>query len=437
MASLPDPSAGAGGSAGAGAAGAGGSGAGASGLEALLCDKRLTPLWLASHQRLERSGCRLEATVHLRDLGADQRVGIDRLLGVRSRGVTIRVRLDRLDRLLRSHTGQSLVEVLTAAVGPLRDLPGERAAVQSAEMALWDRLLDHDALRRHPPLEAWLARLDATGAWRRLDNPEARLTQALDVLGQLPLVVRAGRSRLAARVLGDAHALDDTSPTGRLVTAALAHSAGVEDPLRAAQRRYLWGAQGVIFDEASSTVLTLGLRPRPVGPLTEAAHRWADGDIPLPVPLAAVQAERWELPSGAPVWACENPSVLAAAAGTGAAVICLEGWPSLAGRLLLRALVDCRARLTYHGDFGAGGVSIANLVIGEIGARPWRFGTEDHRAALARAVATSAHLPPLRGPVPDACWDAALAPSIRTSGAEVEEELVLDTLLEDLAHGTP
>ncbi len=39
----------------------------------------------------------------------------------------------------------------------------------------------------------------------------------------------------------------------------------------------------------------------------------------------------------------------------------------------------------------------------------------------------------LRGPVPDASWDSALAPAVREAGVEVEEELVLDLLLGDLA----
>ena len=37
------------------------------------------------------------------------------------------------------------------------------------------------------------------------------------------------------------------------------------------------------------------------------------------------------------------------------------------------------------------------------------------------------------GVVPDAVWDAELAPSVRRSGVEVEEEFVIDLLLSDLA----
>jgi uncharacterized protein (TIGR02679 family) len=302
---------------------------------------------------------------------------------------------------------------------------------------MWRGLLAHRAVERHRDLSPWLARLRSTGSWRRIDRPERRLSEALDVLACFPVTGRRGRSRLAARLLGDAHALDETSPTGRLVTSALAHLAGMALPLDAATRRNLWADQGVIADDTSSTVLTLGLRPLVVGPLTEAAGRWADGATPLPIPLAAVQSEPWRVASGCRVWVCENPSVLQAAAGTGMAMVCVEGRPSLAGLLLLRSIVESGARLAYHGDFGAGGISIANTIIGELGASPWRFGADDHRVALARAAEAGTPLRPLRGLVPDACWDPALAPAIRACGVEIEEELILDLLLEDLGSGRP
>jgi uncharacterized protein (TIGR02679 family) len=136
---------------------------------------------------------------------------------------------------------------------------------------------------------------------------------------------------------------------------------------------------------------------------------------------------------GTVVWTCENPSVVAAAAGTtAAAVICLEGRPSLAAVLLLQGLIEGGARVRYHGDFGAGGISIANGVIGGMGAAPWRFRAEDHRQAMSRATLTATELRPLRGTVPDACWDPELAPAIRQAGVEVEEEFVIDLLLSDI-----
>lgn len=399
-----------------------------------LASERLRPLWEAAHRRLEASGGVVAgATVHLRDLTDDQRAAVDRLLGARSRGRVVPVELEKCDALLQERLGRTLAEVVSEIVGPLRDRPQERAATSEAEQAIWDALFSTAALRRHPELEGWLSKLRTSGGWRRLEQPERTLTDVLSVLARLPQAVRRGRGNLAVRVLGDAHALDDNQPVGRLVLSALAFVDGLSGPLRAATRRRLWAEQGVISDETSSTVLTLGLHPVAAGPLTEAANGWASTAVALPVPLAAVQSERWRVPTGTTVWVCENQSVLAAAAGTGATVICLEGRPSVAANLLLESLTAGGAGLRYHGDFGGGGISIANDVIGRLGARPWRFRTADHAVALDRAATAGTVLRPLRGPVPDAVWDDQLAPAVRACGVEVEEELVLDLLVGDLA----
>jgi uncharacterized protein (TIGR02679 family) len=392
---------------------------------------RLRPLWSAVHRRLEDTGGRLSgAAVHLRDLSEDERTAVDRLLGWRSRGKTVRVELDKLDGLMQERVGLGLTAVVSSIVGPLRDRPGERAALSAADAVLWASQKAHPALCRHPNLEEWLVGLRRTGAWRR-----ECVLDALNVLEHLPQPARRGRSNLAVRILGDAHALDDSSPVGRLVLSALASLDGTPTPLRATDRRRLWVDQGVIADETSSTVLTLGLRPMASGPLTSAASEWATAGVPLPLPLAAVQSERWRLPARTLVSVCENPSVLAAAVGTGATVVCVEGRPSVAATLLLESLVDGGARLRYHGDFGAGGISIANAIIGGMGASAWRFQAGDHALALDRARSSGTSLRPLRGVVPDAVWDPDLAPSVRGCGVEVEEELVIDLLVSDLAPG--
>jgi uncharacterized protein (TIGR02679 family) len=407
--------------------------AGARAVPDVLAGPRLAPLWTAAHRRLEETGGETAGVaVHLRNLSDEEKAAVDRLLGVRSRGRTVRVDLARLDALMRQRAGTGLAATVSALVGPLQDRPGARAATREADRQRWEAIVGHPAIRRHPDLQGWLEGLRRRGTWR-----DDALHDALAVLERLPQTVRRGRSNLAARVLGDAHALDDNRPAGRLVVSALAALAGISPPLRAADRRQLWAQQGVVPDETSSTVLTLGLRPVPAGPLTEAAARWASASVPLPIPLAALTAERWRVADGTPVWVCENPSVLAAATGTAASVVCIEGRPSVAAQLLLTALAEGGASLRYHGDFGGGGLSIANTVIGTLGARPWRFGTADHAVALERARSSGVPLRPLRGPVPDARWDEALAPAVRSSGVEVEEESVIDLLLSDLTGARP
>jgi len=113
-------------------------------------------------------------------------------------------------------------------------------------------------------------------------------------------------------------------------------------------------------------------------------------------------------------------------------LVCTEGNPSVAAVLLLRTLLEGGQPLAYHGDFGYGGIAIGNRMIGGLGAQPWRFSSADYLAALARATESGIRFLPLKGRVPAACWDEALAPAMRNAGVEVEEELVLDVLLADL-----
>jgi len=196
----------------------------------------------------------------------DERLAADRVMGKRSKGRDLKVSLQQLDEELRQRTGAGLADVVEAAVGPLRDLPSLRAQVALREEQMWKTVESHAAVACHGNLKKWFESLRATGRWRTLDDPPLRLRQALDVLERLPLPVPAGRSRLAAGVLGDSHALDSSKPVGRLVLAALAQISGEPPYAGTAGRRRLWSSAGVEDDETSSTVLTLGLRPAPKRP---------------------------------------------------------------------------------------------------------------------------------------------------------------------------
>jgi uncharacterized protein (TIGR02679 family) len=406
---------------------------------AVVGDARLLRLLQSAHRRLEANGGDVSrGAVVVPTPTDDERLACDRIMGARSRGNQLRMPLDRLDAVLRERTGASLATLAEAAVGPLRDRPAERAATAAGEAAMWSAALDHPAVARHPMLAGWIEGLRSTGRWRALDDPSTCIRRALDVVERLPATVPIGRSRLSASVLGDSHALDSAEPVGRLVIAALAHLAGLKaGGMSSADRRRLWSSVNVDYDETSSTALTLGLRPLPVGPLTGAARAWAEGGVALPVPLAALRHERWALPSGTRIWICENPSVLHAAAsrfGYGCpSMICVEGNPSLAALKLITVLRDSGASLAYHGDFGSGGVGIGNRIIGALGAAPWRFGASDYRDAVAGASAAGVRCVTLKGRVPKACWDDELAPAMTAAGVEIEEELVLDSLLADLA----
>jgi uncharacterized protein (TIGR02679 family) len=89
------------------------------------------------------------------------------------------------------------------------------------------------------------------------------------------------------------------------------------------------------------------------------------------------------------------------------------------------------AALRYHGDFGAGGIAIANLILRHH-ADPWRMGTDDHKLAAERLATLGRRPARLRGRVPQASWDGNLARAIVSYGMEITEEHVLEDLLADL-----
>lgn len=237
------------------------------------------------------------------------------------------------------------------------------------------------------------------------------------------------RAVLAATLLGDAHALDDDRPVAGLVLRALAPAA--DRPGDAAARRQRWADAGVLVGELGGPVLALGLPGDPstvAGRLLEVAAEAGE-----PVHLTARQLLRAPPDldvRGATVFVCENPSVVAAAAdalGRGCApLVCVGGHPSVAVAALLGGCAAARAQLAYHGDFDWGGLRIAGGVLRRFDAVPWRLSTADYLAAADRGG-------PLTGTPATSGWDPDLAPALLRRGRRVEEELVLDDLLADLA----
>lgn len=405
----------------------------------LAADPALGRLWLRARERIEAGGGRAATgSFTIRDPTPEERVAVGLLLGRKLRGRSLRIPLAELDDALRgSPGGESLLAFLERTGGPLCDRPAERRRQAEAEEQLWSTAADHPALVRHPKLAAWLDRLRRSGSLR--GTPEERptlLRSVLDVLRELP-VAGVARPVLAADLFGDAHALDDVRPAGRLALAALAHLSGDPPPARAHDRLGLWERWGVVAEGATSRVLVLGLRPVGDSSVARALRGLAEAGLPVPVTLPMLAAlEATGAPAAGPeaavAFACENPTILEVIARRHGArsplVISTEGMPSVAARRLFRMLADAGTEVRYHGDFGAGGIRIGNVVIGECGATPWRFCAADYRAALDSVRDTT----PIRPPVPDATWDPALAPLLRTESREIHEEQLLRTLLADL-----
>ncbi|CAN5304075.1 hypothetical protein BH23ACT9_BH23ACT9_32040 [soil metagenome] len=342
-----------------------------------------------------------------------------RLLGRPYRPVQVlRVDLAEVDGVLRrAGLAGGVADAITRLEGPVAN---ERSAREQLARD-WEVVLDRlDPLG--PP--RWTAQVRANGMLKRLAGGDPSrgaglVDQLARVLDALP-AAQVSRSRFAAEVLRDAHALDDGRPLATLARAALDARNGSPVLPGAEGRRETWAQAGVLVGELTSTVLVGGFGPEPrVWTLRQVARRSVD--------LSSA--------ADGQVWVCENPTVLAEAVdGLGAAcppMVCASGKPTVAVVTLLRILRSSGAVLRYHGDFDWPGIEIANRLISRIGVQPWRFDT----AAYETAVAAGRGGRPLESARVEASWDTHLAEAMVAVGRRVEEESVLDTLLSDLRGG--
>nr|WP_245239167.1 TIGR02679 family protein [Streptomyces sp. MZ04] len=380
-------------------------------------------------RRMERAQP-LTGVVTLAIPSGPQRAAVDRLLGrAPGAGGSLSVRLEAVDALLR-HSGAcltGLASAVTALTGPVTLI----AEAREREAAAWrEAYAPLDTLP--PELADWAGELRLTGLVRRLAGTPvaalALLTDATKVLRALPAEPAEPAASLpafAARLLGNAHALDDGTALATLVLSGIRALTGIPEGSGAEGRRDTWASAGLLRDDLSSTVLVLNLRGTP-------ALDWlaATGQ---PAVLTLRQLTHTP-PRTSPglVRICENPTVLAAAAdaygGSCPPLVCLQGQPSTAALTLLDHLHSGGATLQYHGDFDWGGLRIATVLHRRVPWRPWRYTTADYRTAAAALNG----LRPLTGTPTEAAWDPDLALALTEAGVRVEEESVLDDLLADL-----
>lgn len=188
---------------------------------------------------------------------------------------------------------------------------------------------------------------------------------------------------------------------------------------------------GLLRDELSSTVLTLGL-PGDAGSTGRMLSALGAAGEPAVITLRQLrQPLAWHL-AGTTISVCENPVVVAEAADrlgpASGPLVCVGGQPGMAAMTLLRAAVAAGARLRYHGDFDWDGLRIANVLFGRLPWSPWRFRTADYLAAVGT---TNGH--PLDGDPITCTWDTGLSEAMAEHGSAVEEERVLADLLSDLS----
>jgi uncharacterized protein (TIGR02679 family) len=390
--------------------------------------------WLRARlrARLER-GAALTGRLTLATPTSEERSAIERLIGRITRGRALHVDLDELATVLQE---AQLSNDLAAAVMALEGPVSNRRAHEAEAAARWRAVMaeTREALGSGSPWERWLADLEQTGLCRRLTggDPEdgaTLLAFAMAVLRRLPAEA-VPLAELAASAVGDSHALDAGEPLATLVLRAVAIRQGMAVPEDADQRRAAWAAVGVLADELSAPALVLNLWAHAKNPTGRALSLAAEAGEPYRLSTRQLLRDppSFDVAPGDVVFVCENPSVVAAAANRlgprSRPLLCTEGQPKTALRLLLAQLRDAGFRIAYHGDFDWPGIQIGNAIVQRFGADAWRFSARDYLLAKAGTL--------LDGAAVAAAWDAALGEAMRARGRAVHEEAVVDDLVADL-----
>lgn len=381
----------------------------------------LAPLWDELARRYGASDAPV-AAVTLRNLdGAARRALADLLASDRLPATRTRIGTGRIAAALGIEPG-ALRDVVEDIAGPLPDRAGARREERRRRAELWDWFVA-EASRRG--LESWAVRLRRAGVpGGDTDTHRDRLAGLLTVLDRLP-ADGVALPALAADALGDPHALDRGTWTGRAVVEALAARRGHDAPHSAEEGRAEWAASGVAADMLSPAVLVIGLAPRGRTPLTRLLNAMAEHAEPVAVTLS--QLRRWPLVARAPVvHVFENPSLMAEAAQmgwSGPPLVCTSGWPNVAVLTLLRRLGGGGSKLLVHCDLDPKGIEIASSVVERVGATPWRMTARDYDRAVVRAAV------PITGRIPDTPWDPRLAEAMRRHRRAVFEEDLRHELL--------
>ncbi len=406
-------------------------------LRSTLGDPALARLLEALRRRLEL-GRPLTGALTLSNATETERHALDNLLGRRTTsGESLRIDLDLLAATLAdADLCDTLREGVEALLGPVRDRRADEETNERAWTAVREQAASDFAC--WPALGSWLDELFDTGSLKRLAAAPAEAARLLSELVTLAAALPArgeALAALAARLFGDAHALDAGSPLATLAVRAAARLGEIGQFTDDAEgRREAWASVEVLCDELSTPALVLNLpasADTPTGRLLRAAH--ADAE---PLHLTLRHLLLWPLGAdpilaGREIFVCENPTIVALAArGLGrrcAPLVCVNGQFATPAKTLLRQLAAAGARLRYHGDFDAGGLVIARRVLAFPGAASWRFGAADYAAAPKgkALLATKGFATP---------WDPALAEAMRRDGRAVHEEAVAEALLGDLVY---
>lgn len=395
-------------------------------LERLLGGEPLAALRRRLRQRFELAATQVAVqTFRIDRLTVVEHKALAALQGRPSRfAASMQIDVGVIDSALRqSGVADSLRDALEHLDGRIVNRAAERLSRQNQWHLLRDECV-HTGLAglfRVPSNLGLLKRLSSQNcavAARFLGETEA-------VLNRLP-AQGITRAQLAAQVLGNAHALDAGCVVSTLVLAVLKYTSRPEQgttEITENSDRELWAKAGVLVNELSRPALMLNLPS--VGTPGEPTYLSLRNLLRSP-PRWAVQ--------GRMIFVCENPNVIAVAAdqlgASCAPMICTEGMPAAAQRTICTQMAQAGATLRYHGDFDWPGIRIGNHMMREHGAQPWRFSALDYLAALTIAPRPGRLL---SGAESEASWDAVLAKEMRTGQQAIDEEMVAELLIQDLA----
>lgn len=403
-------------------------------IQRLLGGPQLTLLRVRLRRRFERASPGGQvASFRIDRLTPVEHAALASLQGMAPRfSSSIQVDVARIDAAL-SNAGlaHSLREVLERLDGPIEHGP----SIRNRKAEIWSETV---AVCTHDGLTMVVRTATGLGLLKRLSKGNPRVASELlyrveTVLHRLPANGMT-RARLAAEVLGDAHALDNGQAIATLVLAAWRQTcpavSQADDDLDPSRdnAREVWAKAGVLLNELARPALFLNLPMRGT-----AAGRYALGEpgyISLRELLRTPPC--WDVASR-DVFVCENPNLLAIAADCHGArcapMLCTDGMPSAAQQKLLAQLTLAGANLHFHGDFDWAGLRIGNYVIREYGARPWRFCSTDYQAAVEVAPNLKSRL---TGAEVNATWDDTLSLVMRRCGLPIHEEAVAGKMMPDL-----
>src|SRR4051812_5499570 len=327
----------------------------------------LNRLLEALRRRLEL-GRELVGQLTLRDATAEERRACDELFARRpTSGRSLTVDLDELTVLFRE---AGIASDLTLAVEALSGPVPNRRSLAAAVDATWHKLFadarDHWA-NAAPSMGAWLEELASLGTLKRLACGDPALGSEL--LREVALVIATLPVRgeplagLAARIFGDAHALDPGSARSTLAVRAAARIGGISLEDNAEGRRSAWASVGVYLDELSTPALTLNLPASSNSMLAQLLRTAKQAGEPLHLSLRWLlrdPLDQEQALANRAVFVCENPTIVALAArqlgSRCAPLVCVNGQPATPVKVLLKQLVTAGAQLRYHGDMDGKGV---------------------------------------------------------------------------------